>query len=159
MKMKTGCKNFGKILYFHNGVVFHNYHPLFNDFQFQHAGRASVLGHFAAELRPADIMERGELRPRDPAGVERIHVVRATPQLLLFQLLGPSHQFFDPRLGLWICRTVRLPDESRWWVSLGGRWRLSKEAALPYDLWGMLYDGWTPNPEEGTSVFLQGLDR
>ncbi len=36
---------------------------------------------------------------------------------------------------------------------------LSKESAIPYDLWGLLYDGWAPNPEEGTSVFLQGLDK
>lgn len=35
---------------------------------------------------------------------------------------------------------------------------LSKENALPYDLWGMLYDDWGPNPEEGLTVFLQGLE-
>ena len=36
---------------------------------------------------------------------------------------------------------------------------LSKENALPYDLWGMLYDDWAPNPEEGLTVFLQGLEK
>lgn len=34
---------------------------------------------------------------------------------------------------------------------------LSKENALPYFLWGMLYDDWGPNlEEEGLSVFIQG---
>jgi hypothetical protein len=33
---------------------------------------------------------------------------------------------------------------------------LSKEAAIPAHIFGMLYEGWKPNVEEGTSVFLQG---
>mgnify|MGYP003297794209 CR=1 FL=1 len=34
---------------------------------------------------------------------------------------------------------------------------LSKEAAIPAHIFGMLYDSWEPNvEEEGTSVFLQG---
>ena len=33
----------------------------------------------------------------------------------------------------------------------------SKENALPFFLWGMLYDSWKPNLEEdGLSVFIQG---
>ena len=32
---------------------------------------------------------------------------------------------------------------------------LSKENAAPPHFWGMLYDGWAPNPEEGTAVFIQ----
>jgi hypothetical protein len=32
---------------------------------------------------------------------------------------------------------------------------LSKEAAIPAHIFGMLYDSWEPNVEEGTSVFLQ----
>jgi hypothetical protein len=37
---------------------------------------------------------------------------------------------------------------------------LSKEYALPYDLWGLLYDDWAPSFEEdGLSVFIQGLDK
>jgi cytochrome P450 len=36
---------------------------------------------------------------------------------------------------------------------------LSKEKAVPAHLWGMLYDGWIPNPEEdGTSVFIRGYE-
>jgi len=36
---------------------------------------------------------------------------------------------------------------------------LSKEKAVPADLWGLLYDGWRPNPEEeGLSVFMQGYE-
>jgi cytochrome P450 len=36
---------------------------------------------------------------------------------------------------------------------------LSKENALPYDLWGLIYKGWGPTPEEGVTVFLQGLEK
>jgi cytochrome P450 len=35
---------------------------------------------------------------------------------------------------------------------------LSKENAAPQHFWGMLYDGWAPNPDEGTTVFLQGYE-
>ncbi|MGX5803440.1 hypothetical protein ACWGS9_19615 [Bradyrhizobium sp. Arg314] len=35
----------------------------------------------------------------------------------------------------------------------------SKEKAAPAHFWGMLYDGWTPNPEEeGRTVFIQGYE-
>ena len=33
---------------------------------------------------------------------------------------------------------------------------LSKENALPHDLWGLIYQDWKPTPEEGVTVFLQG---
>jgi hypothetical protein len=37
---------------------------------------------------------------------------------------------------------------------------LSKENAAPPHFWGMLYDGWAPNPqEEGVTVFIQGYDQ
>ena len=36
---------------------------------------------------------------------------------------------------------------------------LSKENALPYDLWGMLSETWRPNPEHGVTVFLQALEK
>ena len=35
---------------------------------------------------------------------------------------------------------------------------LTKENALPADLWGLIYEGWAPAPEQGVTVFLQGLD-
>jgi len=35
----------------------------------------------------------------------------------------------------------------------------SKENALPYDLWGLIYHDWQPTPEEGVTVFLQGLEK
>jgi hypothetical protein len=34
---------------------------------------------------------------------------------------------------------------------------LTKENALPHDLWGLIYQDWKPSPEEGVTVFLQGL--
>jgi hypothetical protein len=36
---------------------------------------------------------------------------------------------------------------------------LSKENALPHDLWGLIYQDWKPTPEEGVTVFLQGLEK
>jgi hypothetical protein len=35
----------------------------------------------------------------------------------------------------------------------------SKENALPYDLWGLIYHDWKPTPEAGVTVFLQGLEK
>ncbi|QQC67957.1 twin-arginine translocation signal domain-containing protein [Paraburkholderia ginsengisoli] len=35
----------------------------------------------------------------------------------------------------------------------------SKENALPHDLWGLIYKDWKPTPEEGVTVFLQGLEK
>jgi hypothetical protein len=35
---------------------------------------------------------------------------------------------------------------------------LTKENALPFDLWGLIYEAWKPTPEEGVTVFLQGLE-
>jgi cytochrome P450 len=37
--------------------------------------------------------------------------------------------------------------------------KLTKENALPSDLWGMLSDGWGPKPEAGVTVFLQGIEK
>ena len=36
---------------------------------------------------------------------------------------------------------------------------LTKENALPSDLWGLLSDSWGPAPEKGVTVFLQGLEK
>lgn len=36
---------------------------------------------------------------------------------------------------------------------------LSKENAIPPHFWGVLYDEWAPNPEEGVSVFIQGYEQ
>jgi hypothetical protein len=37
---------------------------------------------------------------------------------------------------------------------------LSKEKAVAPQFWGLLYDGWAPNPEEeGVSVFMQGYEK
>lgn len=35
---------------------------------------------------------------------------------------------------------------------------LTKENALPSDLWGLLSEKWGPDPEKGVTVFLQGLE-
>jgi hypothetical protein len=36
---------------------------------------------------------------------------------------------------------------------------LTKENALPYHLWGLLSETWQPAPEDGVTVFLQGLEK
>ena len=36
---------------------------------------------------------------------------------------------------------------------------LTKENALPYDMWGLLSLTWKPAPEDGVTVFLQGLEK
>jgi cytochrome P450 len=35
----------------------------------------------------------------------------------------------------------------------------SKENALPFDLWGLIYHDWRPTPQAGVTVFLQGLEK
>ena len=35
---------------------------------------------------------------------------------------------------------------------------LTKENALPFDFWGLISKDWRPTPEEGVTVFLQGLE-
>jgi cytochrome P450 len=35
----------------------------------------------------------------------------------------------------------------------------TKQEALPYDLWGLLSESWRPAPEDGVTVFLQGLEK
>ena len=35
----------------------------------------------------------------------------------------------------------------------------SKENALPFDLWGLLTRDWRPTPQDGVTVFLQGLEK
>jgi hypothetical protein len=37
--------------------------------------------------------------------------------------------------------------------------KLTKEDALPFDLWGLISETWKPNPENGVTVFLQGLEK
>ena len=36
---------------------------------------------------------------------------------------------------------------------------LTKENAIPYELWGLLSETWKPAPEKGVTVFLQGLEK
>src|SRR5580704_8265568 len=37
--------------------------------------------------------------------------------------------------------------------------KLTKENALPYDLWGLISETWKPSPENDVTVFLQGLEK
>jgi hypothetical protein len=35
---------------------------------------------------------------------------------------------------------------------------LTKQDAIPWDFWGMLYEDWKPTPADGVTVFLKGLE-
>jgi len=35
---------------------------------------------------------------------------------------------------------------------------LTKQDALPHDLWGLIYEDWKPDPTQGVTVFLEGLE-
>ena len=35
---------------------------------------------------------------------------------------------------------------------------LTKQDAIPWDFWGMLYEDWKPTPSDGVTVFLEGLE-
>jgi hypothetical protein len=37
--------------------------------------------------------------------------------------------------------------------------KLTKENALPHDLWGLISESWKPSPQEGVTVFLQALEK
>jgi len=37
--------------------------------------------------------------------------------------------------------------------------KLTKENALPYDLWGLISESWKPSPQDGVTVFLQALEK
>lgn len=49
-------------------------------------------------------------------------------------------------------------DGERLWLPMINV-EFTKENALPYDLWGLLSETWQPAPEEGVTVFLQGLEK
>ncbi|WP_202223512.1 hypothetical protein [Okeania sp. KiyG1] len=51
---------------------------------------------------------------------------------------------------------VRLNQGARLTLPLLDDEKLSKQNALPYQFWGLLYENWQPEPEEGTTVFLTG---
>jgi len=99
----------------------------------QMAGAAAQMGAPPPGYGAAGMGQLKEMFPAtyDPAYIE--HVVMAFVRTNLYAAQRP----FLPMI-----------DET-----------LSKENALPYDLWGMLYDNWGPDPEEGLTVFLQGLEK
>ncbi len=49
-------------------------------------------------------------------------------------------------------------DGERLWLPMINV-EFTKENALPYDLWGLLSETWKPAPEDGVTVFLQGLEK
>ena len=53
---------------------------------------------------------------------------------------------------------VSVYDGERLWLPMINV-EFTKENALPYDLWGLLSESWKPAPEEGVTVFLQGLEK
>ena len=53
---------------------------------------------------------------------------------------------------------VSVYDGERLWLPMINV-EFTKENALPYDLWGLLSESWKPAPEDGVTVFLQGLEK
>ncbi len=53
---------------------------------------------------------------------------------------------------------VSVYDGERLWLPMINV-EFTKENALPYDLWGLLSETWKPAPEDGVTVFLQGLEK
>jgi len=98
-------------------------------------GRASAqMGAKSAGAAPSGRAPMEEMVPAsyDPAYVE--HVIMPFLRTSFYQAEGPSL----PMIGE----------------------ALSKEHAIPYDLWGLLYDDWAPSFEkDGLSVFILGLDK
>ncbi len=78
----------------------------------------------------------GEAPPMAPAGYNSAYVDNAIMGFLHTNLFAGERPFLP------------MIDEN-----------FSKQGALPYDLWGLLYDGWAPDPDAGTTVFLTGLDK
>jgi cytochrome P450 len=88
-------------------------------------------------LAPSDVpsavarLRRQFLAEFDPAYVENVIV----PHFLISTYVG--ERLFLPMIDV----------------------KFTKENALPYDLWGLLSDGWSPAPQDGVTVFLQGLEK
>ena len=98
------------------------------------------------------LVKSGSGRSENPA------TVKVSEDALPVGLLPPSFGAdyvagaVEPFLlsGIYIGETPSLPM-----IDLA----LSKEKAIPIQLWGMLYEGWTPEPEEeGRTVFMQGYE-
>ena len=98
------------------------------------------------------LVKSGSGRSENPA------TVKVSEDALPVGLLPPSFEAdyvagaVEPFLlsGIYIGETPSLPM-----IDLA----LSKEKAIPIQLWGMLYEGWTPEPEEeGRTVFMQGYE-
>jgi hypothetical protein len=86
----------------------------------------------ASEAMPAPAMADSALKDYDPAYIE--HVLQPFLRESFYQSETPDL----PTIGQ----------------------AFSKQFALPYDLWGLLYDDWAPSFEkDGLSVFIQGLDQ
>ena len=110
----------------------------------------SCLRQFRSLARPGDLEDNTMIVTRHPTEQQ--------DNLLDTKLLPPT---FDPAYvegavrpfllsGAYLGEHLLLPM-----IGLP----LSKQNAMSAHLFGMLYDQWTPNPEEeGTAVFLQGYD-
>jgi hypothetical protein len=97
--------------------------------------RASLWGAQAAEVPPEIVVAIDRFRASIPKNFSRDYVEHAVIPFFLTS-------FFEGERPM-----LPMIDVT-----------LSKENALPFDLWGLIYESWTPTPAEGVTVFLQGLE-
>jgi hypothetical protein len=105
------------------------------------AGVAGVLtagaGHAKAQMGMGAEQAQGQASEMLPAGYDPAYVEHVIKPFL--------------RESFYRAETPSLPMIGE---------AFSKEYALPYDLWGLLYDDWEPSFEkDGLSVFILGLDK
>jgi hypothetical protein len=91
----------------------------------------------AAESLPPDVAQALQrFRATIPANFDRTYVNNAVVPFFLTSIYDGERPTL-PMLGV----------------------ALTKENALPIDLWGLISEDWKPAPEKGVTVFLQGLEK
>ena len=101
------------------------------------AGALTSIGAWAADTPPADLSAAlASFRASIPTNFNRDYVEHAVIPFFLTSIYEGERP------------TLPMIDVT-----------LTKENALPFDLWGLIYEAWKPTPEDGVTVFLQGLEK
>ena len=122
--------------------------------------RKFLTGSAAAVVGASASTSQAMYLGHDPAAVRQ----PLTPSELEAAVARLRKQFlaeFDPAyvenvIVPWFLNTIYY-GEKLWLPMIDVK--LTKENALPYDLWGLLSETWKPAPQDGVTVFLQGLEK